>query len=293
MMNAVSKVQLVNAAVACHKGCVRNNNEDNFLFNGDRMKLEEMDAGALIGRRFEDGCQLYAVVDGMGGGDLGERASAIAAGMLVGVLADMARLDPAQCLTQAAYQINRAVRDDCREHGADYEGTTMTALALRDGTAHICNVGDSRVYRLRGDALEQLTEDHSVVWEEYRAGRMTMEQARKSPSNNMITRFLGMEDADMPEPFAALRQETLQPGDRFMLCSDGVSDLLSFRTIAEVMQREKDPLPCAVALIQMALEEGGKDNATCIVADVIKVTEGGSAAPKAPAAQTTTTTISL
>ena len=59
------------------------------------------------------------------------------------------------------------------------------------------------------------------------------------------------------------------------------------------MQREKDPLPCAVALVQMALEEGGKDNATCIVADVIKVTEGGSAAPKAPAAQTTTTTISL
>lgn len=260
--------QIVNAAVVCHKGCVRNNNEDNFLFNGDRMKLQEMDAGAVICQRFEDACQLYAVVDGMGGGDLGERASAIAAGMLVGVLEEITAREPEQCMHQAVMRINRAIQEDCRMQGAEYEGTTLAALTIKNGMAYICNVGDSRVYRLRSGSLEQMTEDHSLVWDAFRNGEMSREQARKSAMNNMITKYLGMEDDEIPASFEAQRHDLLQEGDRFMICSDGVSDLLSHEIIAKLMMQNKDPQKCATVLVQSALEEGGKDNATCIVVDV-------------------------
>ncbi len=287
------KKQVISAAVVSHKGCVRKNNEDNFSFNGDRMKLEEMNAGAMISRSFTDDCQLYAVVDGMGGGDLGERASAIAASMLVDVLDELRVQQPEACLHQAIGRINRAVLDDCRANDAEYEGTTCTALVIREQAGYVCNVGDSRVYRLRNGRLEQLTQDHSLVWDAYINGEMTREQARKSPMNNMITRYLGMDPEEMPASFESISQVDVSQGDRFMLCSDGVSDLMSNERIASVMVEPISALECATRLVAMALEEGGKDNTTCIVVDVKTAKEHRSPKKKNDNETTLTTTTAI
>lgn len=268
--------QTANAAVVCLQGCVRGNNEDNFLLNGDRMLLSEMDQGAVISQSFSDKCLLFAVADGMGGGDLGERASSIAVGMLRDAMEELASASPETYINDVALRINRAVFSDCRAHGADFEGTTLAALTIKDGSAYISHIGDSRVYRMRGARLEQMTDDHSAVWEAYLHGEMTAEEARKSPYNNMITRYLGMNEADVPEHFTACRRESALPGDRFMLCSDGLSDLISNEVIARVMGREETPLSCAKALVAIALEEGGKDNVTCLVVDI------PSSSPKPP-----------
>lgn len=285
--------QVTSAAVVCHKGCVRKNNEDNFSFNGDRMKLDEMNEGAMISRSFADECQLYAVVDGMGGGDLGERASAIAASMLVDVLEELKTEQPEACLHQAMGRMSRAVLEDCRANNAEYEGTTCAALVIKGQTGHVCNVGDSRVYRFRSGCLEQLTQDHSLVWEAYQNGEMTREQARKSPMNNMITRYLGMDPDEAPSSFESISQFAVAEGDRYILCSDGVSDLLSNERIESIMEQPMSALECATTLVAQALEEGGKDNSTCIVVDVKASKEHRPAKKKNENETTLTTTTAI
>lgn len=287
------KKRVTSAAVVCHKGCVRKNNEDNFSFNGDRMKLDEMNEGAMISRSFADECQLYAVVDGMGGGDLGERASAIAASMLVDVLEELQAQQPEACLHQAMGQMSRAVAEDCRANNAEYEGTTCTALVIKGQTGYTCNVGDSRIYRLRSGSLEQLTQDHSLVWEAFQNGEMTREQARKSPMNNMITRYLGMDPDEAPEQFDSISQFGVSEGDRYMLCSDGVSDMLSNQRIEMVMGQPISALECATTLVALALEEGGKDNSTCIVVDVKAAKEHRPTRKKNENETTLTTTTAI
>lgn len=257
-------------AVVCHKGCVRGNNEDNFFLNGDYMPLEDMDRGVTITQRFTEDGQLFAVLDGMGGTQLGERASWIAAGMLSGIWMEIRTQDPEICMKRIIPEINAKIQEDCRAHDEDYEGTTIAAIAFSNRTAYVFNIGDSRVYRFHDDTLKQLTEDHSSVWEKYRDGQMTMEQARRSPENNMITRYLGMDESDIPEQWMDCQQLSLQEGDRYILCSDGISDMYSFDRFAGLVRNTRglEPVQCAYELVRVALEEGGKDNMTCMVVDI-------------------------
>lgn len=259
----------IHAAVVCHKGCVRGNNEDNFFFNGDFMPLQEINEGAAIQHTFHDKCQMYGVFDGMGGGDWCERASTIAVQTLQRTFLSLNKGDPVKLLADFAAKANAHILEDGRAHQVDTQGTTMAVLALRGKRCYIANVGDSRVYRLRDGELQQLSSDHSLVAEQVRTGQLTPEQARKSPLNNVITQYLGMPEEDMPPQLVYQMQGEARPGDRFMLCSDGLCDLLSAGALQHTLTTVTDPLACATQLVADALEMGGKDNTTCIIADCV------------------------
>lgn len=264
----MAKKQVIRAAVVSHKGCERGNNEDNFFFNGDLMLLADMDQGAYIVQEFDDANQLYAVCDGMGGANLGERAAYISARQMVNFSASFASGSVSQNIEKFANQISQMVAEDARKNNARIEGSTLAMAAIVKQTLYVANVGDSRVYRLRGGELQQLSDDHSEVNRMRAAGLLTEEQARKAANSNVITRYIGMDEKKRPADFAYQSKHTLAVGDRIMICSDGVSDLLSKAQMEELMKNASSPEEAARVLVMSALELGGKDNTTAVVLEV-------------------------
>ena len=264
----MAKKQVIRAAVVCHKGCERDNNEDNFFFNGDLMPLNQMDQGAQIVQEFTDAKQLYAVCDGMGGANLGERAAYISVRQMVNFSNTFAQGTINQNIEQFANRISQEVAADAVKNQTRIEGSTLAMVAIVKQMIYVANVGDSRVYRLRGGELKQLSDDHSEVNRMRAAGLLTEEEARKAENSNVITRYIGMDDKKRPAPFAYQSKHTLVAGDRIMLCSDGVSDLMSRAQLQELMTSAASAEEAARALVLNALELGGKDNATAIVLDV-------------------------
>ncbi|MFR8176193.1 MAG: protein phosphatase 2C domain-containing protein [Christensenellales bacterium] len=140
-------------------------------------------------------------------------------------------------------------------------GTTLSMLCRGAGYIYIAHVGDSRIYRLRGGRMEQLTQDHSLVGELVRAGILTAEEARTHPRRNIITRALGTEGDNTPDLLAA----DLQPGDRFLLCTDGLTGMVRDDEIERTLLDSQTADEAADRLIQMALDAGGSDNVTLIL----------------------------
>jgi protein phosphatase len=226
-------------------GRVRQNNEDNLLVASP----------------------LFAVADGMGGHAAGEVASGIA----VEILGDGFRHDgTAGGLADAVRAANRAVWDRAQQqpdlHGM---GTTLTAVALveDDGTEvlAVVNVGDSRAYRLQGGELEQLTEDHSLVEELVRTGRISAAEAQVHPQKHVLTRVLGVDRDVEVDCFRVIPYQ----GDRFLLASDGLFNEVDDRTIASILRRVADPDEAAQELVTLAKSNGGSDNITVVVVDVV------------------------
>ena len=208
---------------------------------------------------------LFVVADGMGGHQGGE----VAANLAVRTVANADRSNREQ-LRDAIIEANRVVHETALEepelHGM---GTTLTALAVsQEADSHqfvILNVGDSRVYRHRDGELEQLTEDHSYVAELVRRGELDNQAAEVHPYRNMLTRAIGVHadvevDEWLLEPVA---------GDRFMLCSDGLTNELADTEIAEQLGLGQDPSTSAKALVGLANERGGRDNSTVLIVDVL------------------------
>ncbi len=264
----MAKKMRIRAAVISHKGCERGNNEDNFFLNGDLMPLAQVDQGANIVQDFDDAVQLYAVCDGMGGADRGERAAYISVRQMIGFSGAFSSGAVQRNIEKFAHQISQMVADDAKKNHSSIEGTTLAMAVVVRQMLYVANVGDSRVYRLRGGELQQLSEDHSAVNRLRVAGLLTEEQARKSPNSNVITRYIGMDAAKRPAEFACQSRHTLVSGDRLLLCSDGVSDLLPRVQMEEIMKKASSPEAAARGLILNALEMGGKDNATAMVLEV-------------------------
>lgn len=207
---------------------------------------------------------LFVVADGMGGHQGGE----VAANLAVRTLTNAERSDREQ-LREAVAEANRVVHQTALEeaelHGM---GTTLTTLAVsQEANTHqfvILNVGDSRVYRHRDGQLEQLTEDHSYVAELVRRGELDDEAAQVHPYRNMLTRAIGVHAE------VEIDEWLLEPvsGDRFMLCSDGLTNELADLEIAEQLGFDKDPSTTAKALVGLANERGGRDNSTVLIVDV-------------------------
>ena len=258
----------VRAAVVSHKGCVRGNNEDNFFFNGDFMLIQDMNEGAVIEHAFSDKFQVFGIFDGMGGGDSGERASSIATQILQNYYLKLEKGDVLKTLKEYAYKANDIIVEDGKKCNADSQGTTMAVLVLKGDQAYVSNVGDSRIYLLRDGALSQLSMDHSVVGQLVREGRLTEEQARKSPNNNIITNFLGMPPEEMVSKFVYQITDKAMQGDRFLICSDGLCDMLSNASIRKELMSYAAPGECARQLVLTAMEMGGKDNVTCMIIDI-------------------------
>lgn len=210
------------------------------------------------------GEHLLCVADGMGGAAAGDLASTV-------VVQTLRRLDapaPDDLLEALAGAVLRAnVRlAEIAESDPTVEGmgTTATAIVLDGEQAGLVHIGDSRAYRLRAGRLEQLTEDHTLVQSLVDEGRITADEARHHPHRSLILRVLDGRQEIQPD----LRMLDLQPGDRLLLCSDGLSGFVTDDTIAEVLGSGSVD-SAAVDLLRLALESGSSDNVTCVVGEVV------------------------
>lgn len=205
---------------------------------------------------------LFAVADGMGGHEAGEIASEIT----VNTLAELApsHLD-AEGLTAAVEAANYNVMKAPRQGiGRDGMGTTLTAAMLEGERLLIAQVGDSRAYLLHKGHLQQITRDHSLMADLIEAGQITPDEARVHPNRSVITRAIGSDIHMRPDIY----ELNVDAGDRILLCSDGLSSMISNNAIESIMRRQSDAQHCADELVTAALENGGADNVTVVVADV-------------------------
>ena len=229
-------------------------------------------------RRNEDAyvCEppLFAIADGMGGAQAGEVASRLAAAVLEEAkdgVGDAERGEErvASLIREANSRVYRRSNEDAATSGM---GTTMTValVAPEDGTIAFGHVGDSRAYRVRGGELEQLTDDHSLVGELVRSGRLSPEEAESHPQRAVITRALGTEpDVDV-DTFTV----EAEPDDVYLLCSDGLTDMVSGRQILSLVEGSDDLEAAARALVNAANAGGGEDNVTVVL---FRIGDGGDA----------------
>jgi protein phosphatase len=210
---------------------------------------------------------LYIVADGMGGHNAGEVASALAvttvrSGARMGIrTADQFR----ELVQQANTAIYTASLDDSTQSGM---GTTLTAAAVVPGEEPrilIANVGDSRTYLFRGGVLSRLSVDHSYVQELVNEGIITPEEARVHPRRNIVTRAMGIDRSVQVDVFSHL----VRTGDRLVLCSDGLVDEVADVDITRILTEHSDPQETAEALVMVANANGGRDNTTVIVLDIL------------------------
>jgi len=230
-----------------HPGKIRSNNEDTVAF-----ALPNGPGGAFHGDA------LLLVADGMGGHAAGEVASRIAADVLYRHFFAAAGRPVHEILAECFHQANAEIFEAGRQN-PEYAGmgTTCTAIAVRNNCAWLAHVGDSRAYLLRNDELQQISEDHTLVAELVRRGSLTREEAAASPERNVILKAMGT--AATVAPAIWNDGMALQPDDRLLLCSDGLSDLVTDTVMQELIASHA-PLDACRALINAALDAGGHDN---------------------------------
>ncbi|EXG79019.1 PP2C family protein-serine/threonine phosphatase [Cryptosporangium arvum] len=210
------------------------------------------------------GPRLLAVADGMGGMAAGEVASNIVVRALEPLDEDVSAHDLVDALRGAIGHANQQLRDAVDANPAlEGMGTTLTALLFSGTRLALAHVGDSRAYVLRNSELHQITRDDTYVQMLVDEGRITADEANTHPQRSLLTRAL---DGREVEPEFSVREA--RPGDRYLLCSDGLSSVVSMETIEDAM-RIDDPAQVANRLIQLALRGGGPDNITVIVADIL------------------------
>lgn len=205
---------------------------------------------------------LYAVADGMGGHAAGEVASEIAIQTLV---ANAPETPDGDDLARAVVAANHAViRAAAEGIGRKGMGTTMTCAMLSGKRLVVAQVGDSRAYLLHEGGLQRITRDHSLMADLIESGQITVEEARVHPQRSVITRALGSDPSTLPDIY----EMNVAPGDRLLLCSDGLSGMVDDSLLESTLERVKDPQRCAAALVNEAITAGGYDNVTAVVVDV-------------------------
>jgi protein phosphatase len=249
----------IEVASLSHIGQVRQRNEDALGHVHPAEKVTREEKGSL-----------FVVADEMGGHRGGQIASKLAVDSIISRFYTSKEKDIFGALREAFEEANNVIIEKSHEDVTLFGmGTTCTAMVVKDRYAYLAHVGDSRAYVLRGGELKQLTEDHSLVGEMVRSGIISDEDARHHPRRNVITRSLGTHEntlADIPEtPFE------LSNGDVFLLCSDGLTSLVSPDEVQEIMA-SNPPRETCDALVSLANLKGGKDNVTV---QVIRVSEDG------------------
>lgn len=205
---------------------------------------------------------LYAVADGMGGHAAGEVASEIAIQTLVANAPETADGDDlARAVVAANHAVIRAAAEGIGRKGM---GTTMTCAMLSGKRLVVAQVGDSRAYLLHEGGLQRITRDHSLMADLIESGQITVEEARVHPQRSVITRALGSDPSTLPDIY----EMNVAPGDRLLLCSDGLSGMVDDSLLESVLERVKDPQRCAASLVNEAITAGGYDNVTAVVVDV-------------------------
>jgi len=225
-------------------GCVRSANQDSFHIDPD-------------GRYF-------IVADGMGGHAGGEEASRLATDAIHSYLesAWSEEQSPHQLLQQAIHKANQAIISDQNANPIRGDmGTTIVIVIFKESQTWFCHIGDSRLYRLRGSKLEQISEDHTWIAKAIQAGTVDAESARSHPWRHMLLQCLGREDIKA----ISAEEIDIQPGDRLLICTDGLTEELSNDRIARELKNIRSCPQAARSLVEAAKAHGGRDNITVVI----------------------------
>ncbi len=254
---------IISAFGRSNVGKKRGNNEDNFYLSGVTV-----DSANDITAKFSDSSKLAtAVFDGMGGEAAGEKASQIAAVTFGEKLSEIINSDFSESvITSTIESANQKVCDEIRKMGKRM-GCTYVSLGFSNNTIHIANVGDSRAYLLRDGKLHCISKDHTVSQSMVDSGVISYEDSQKIKEKHMLTQHIGIFPDEMVlEPY--FKSFEAKENDVVLLCSDGLTDMLSDSEIQAVLQQQTNPEEATNFLVEKALENGGKDNVTVIVAKV-------------------------
>ena len=247
--HALTRIDRASIAADSHKGLVRRNNEDSFFY--------ALDA---------DGSRIIAAVaDGIGGNENGEVASKLVCKMLlmrwrrlVSSTEKLTSQDAVEFLTHSVLEINDAIFRINDSYGTKPMGTTLAVMIMADEWIAAAHCGDSRLYRLRNGELMLLTVDHSLVNELILCGRLTQEEAKTHPYAHIITRSVGPVEHTEPEIHVYDRQF----GDRYLLCSDGLTLHVGVDEIRKTLFDSFEPSQAVRRLMHLVLQRGARDNTT-------------------------------
>ena len=246
-------------AYTCHIGKVRNNNEDNFWCCGDSLEVQNQGMSHIrSGRMKQSEYPLLAVFDGMGGESCGEMAAFLAAescGMHYKTAKEGIKNDPENFLKELCENMNREICNYGQMNKINRMGTTAAILAFSRDAVYGCNLGDSRIYKSDNEKFCQISEDHVLGHSLF----------GKAP----LTQYLGMEEENLQLEPSIIRQE-IKKGDRFLLCSDGITDMLSDGEIADILSRDISVDATVEILVERALKKGGRDNITVILCEILE-----------------------
>lgn len=249
----------LSAACGCHIGRIRGNNEDNFYFAGKYMRQDNQGMRGILSMKCElTDSECFAVFDGMGGEASGEVAAFSAAeSMKLHCCRDVFIAEaPREYLESVCQEMNLAVYRQAQELCVTTMGTTAVILYFTPDEVYVCNLGDSKAFRLRDNALMQISTDDLET---------LPSQLRRKPG---ITQYLGISPEDMKlEPHIV--KGNIRAGDIYMVCSDGITDMLSNVEIFSCLRNHISPKKSVQDLLQTAIHNGGRDNATAIVVRVL------------------------
>ena len=242
---------MIDYACICAMGKVRRNNEDNFYCDGKiREDIYSEEDVALSGTVSADTNELFAVFDGMGGEACGEIASFVAASHSELFARDRAEYE--EYLYELAGYLNNKVREETEARSLVMMGTTAAMLQISGDDVYVLNAGDSRCYKLSAHTLSQISQDHIVP----------------AYGGKAITKFIGLPEGNSLSPYLASGK--LKAGDTFLLCTDGVTDMLNDGEICEILDSRRPVAELCRALVDAALDRGGIDNTTAIVLRITK-----------------------
>ena len=257
----------VSAAARVNVGRLRGNNEDNLYFNGLFLTEQTREQPADFECESEDAFQLYAVCDGMGGEQFGELAWLLSVETIhryAAYLKGDPDVDADALIRRCINDANSSICAAQKRLGSKRIGATLALLLIDGKTANIYNIGDSRVYMLRNGEFGQLSQDHTSAANSVRLGLMSAEQAKTHPRRNSLTQYVGIDPAEMViEPYHYTVKTKKR--DIFLLCSDGLSDMVEEAEISRILYETSKPAEAARQLLDSALMNGGKDNVTVIV----------------------------
>lgn len=245
---------IIDYSLCCNKGKLRRKNQDNFLCDGEFLTvenngLEEVKSGRLTSKDKA----VLAVFDGMGGEQMGEYAACIAASALKEFLSEK-DTDSKEALEGYCLDMNRSICRFAKEKSIRSMGTTACLINFAEKQINLCNIGDSKIYRFEGSAMLQLSVDHAI---------------KTANGKAPLTQFLGVpEEEFIIQPHCTSAE--YRKGDIFLVCSDGLTDMVDLQSIQGVLSSGESMKCCAETLLSMALEAGGRDNITVLLCRVKK-----------------------
>jgi PPM family protein phosphatase len=265
----------ISASVVTNKGYVRDNNEDNFFFDGKYLKMQPVNCYELSFEKTQSD-YLFAIFDGMGGENAGEKASLIAVEALEKYHKQFGKIlknveEKIEYLEEYIEYANKLI---CEMSEQDIQknkmGTTFTCLSVSAVGAQVFNLGDSRVYMLRDNIIVQLTTDHTEAERLVRLGIISKEASREHKSKNILSRHLGVPPEAGKIEADIYKIDEIRGGDYFLICSDGLTDMVSDKEIQKTFLGRQETSDISNELINKALNNGGIDNITAMT---IKINE--------------------